>query len=107
MMRLDKKMRKVGQVVPAKRLRQRPRTRSAVKKTLVEAFRVVFPHDTVDISDGYMDNIHILVVSRKFDKMTDRQRQRMMWSVMDGTNLGKDEKHLISLLYSVSPAEIK
>jgi hypothetical protein len=107
MKRVDKEKSALGRLSHAKRLRKRPRTRREVKRALAEAFRIIFPNDTVDISDGYKDNIHVVVVSRKFDKMTERQRQELMWEIVDGTVLTKAEKSLISLLYPVSPAEIK
>jgi len=85
----------------------RARNRKEVKRILEEAFRQEFPNDTVDVSDGYKENIHVMVVSRRFDTMNERQKQEMMWEIVDGTVLTKAEKSLISLLYPVSPAEIK
>ena len=86
---------------------RRRRSREQIKKVVRAAFRRRFPEDTVDISDGYQDNIHVLVVSREFDEMHERQKQDLMWRVIDGTDLSDDEKGLISLVYPVSPAEIK
>ena len=83
------------------------RSRNQVKQLLREAFRERFPHDTVDISDGYKENIHVVVVSREFDEMSDREKQELMWEIIDGTDLAEDEKTLVSLVYPVSPAEIK
>jgi len=74
---------------------------------LREAFRKRFPNDTVDISDGYKDNIHVMVVSREFDEMGEREKQELMWEIIDSTELAENEKTLISLVYPVSPAEIK
>jgi hypothetical protein len=83
------------------------RDRDEIKRTLQGAFRKEFPHDTVDISDGYMDNIHVLIVSRKFDTMSEPQKQDMMLTIIGRTDLTGDEKRLVSLLYPLSPAEIK
>ncbi|HUS91271.1 MAG TPA: hypothetical protein VM695_05440 [Phycisphaerae bacterium] len=83
------------------------RNREAVMDIIRGAFRREFPEDTVDISDGYKDNIHVLVVSRRFDDLTEQQKQDLMWQIIDGTDLTDDEKRLISLAYPVSPAEIK
>lgn len=41
------------------------RPRDQIKQALDSAFRASFPHDTVDISEGYQDNIHVVVVSRR------------------------------------------
>lgn len=84
-----------------------PRSRDQVKAELERAFREEFPHDTVDISDGYQENIHVVVVSRRFDRMDEQAKQDLLWKVIDGTSLAEDEKGLISLVMPVSPAEIK
>lgn len=81
--------------------------RDQLKKTLEQAFRAKFPTDTIDIADGYGDNIHVMVVSRRFDDLTERQKQDLMWQIIDEANLNEQEKQLISLIYPVSPAEIK
>ena len=81
--------------------------RNKVKKTLEAAFRQEFPSDTVDVSDGYKDNIHILIVSRKFDTMKEQVKQDLMWDIIDHTNLTKPAKLLISLVLPLSPADIK
>jgi stress-induced morphogen len=83
------------------------RDRDQIKQILLDAFRKQFPHDTVDISDGYMENIHVMIVSRKFDTMSEPQKHDMMWTIIDGTDLNDEEKQLVSLLYPLSPAESK
>ncbi len=85
--------------------RTRPRRR--IKEILLDGFRKRFPTDTVDVSDGYKDNIHVLVVSRAFDSLTEKQKQNELWKVIDGTDLTDGEKQLISLVYPVSVAELK
>ena len=87
--------------------RSSDRSRDDVKRILALALRKEFPDDTVDISDGYEDNIHILVVSRKFDELTEAQKQDVLWRIIDRTDLTDAEKSLISLVMPVSPAEIK
>ena len=83
------------------------RGRDEVKKLIEEAFRKEFPRDTVDISDGYMDNIHVLVVSRRFDTMDETTKQDMLWTLINGSGLTESERSLISLVLPLSPAEIK
>lgn len=87
--------------------RSAKRSRDAVKRLLANAFRARFPHDTVDVSDGYRDNIHVLVVSREFDKLSEAEKQDLLWNIIDETPLRASEKSLISLVLPVSPAEIK
>lgn len=85
----------------------RGRSRTQLKRALEGAIRAVFPTDTVDISDGYGDNIHVMVVSRKFDGLSESEKQDLVWDIIDSVKLSKVERGLISLVYPVSPAEIK
>lgn len=95
------------QPVSARTAKTKRRSWAQVKDVLEKAFRKEFSEDTVDISHGYGNNIHVVVVSRRFDKMKDRPRQDLMWKIVDSTSLTNEEKQLISLLYPVSPREIK
>jgi len=83
------------------------RNRTEIKTVLEDAFRKEFPKDTVDLSDGYQNNIHVLVVSRRFDGMSEKDKQDVLWGVIDATDLTAAEKVLISLVHPVSPAEVK
>ena len=83
------------------------RFRNDVMARLRRAFRREFPNDTVDISDGFEGNIHVVVVSRRFDKLSSRQMHTLMWRIIDGAGLTKDEQAMISLVHPVSVAEIK
>ncbi len=83
------------------------RSRDDIKVILEAAFRREFPQDTVDVSDGYMDNIHIVIVSRRFDALGDQEQQDLLWGILDKAPLNDDEKKLVSLLLPVSPAQIK
>ncbi len=91
---------------PASRTRG-TRSRAAVKRALEQSLRKRFPNDTVDISDGYEQNIHVLVVSRQFDGMVEENKQDLVWGIIDGSNLTDNEKSLISLVLPLSPAQIK
>jgi len=84
-----------------------PRSRDEIKQIIEQAFRVRFPTDTVDVSDGYQNNIHVMVVSRQLDDMSEANKQDVMWQIIDGTDLSQGEKVLISLVMPVSPSEIK
>ena len=67
--------------------RFRMRSKPEIKAILEQTFRAEFPNDTVDISDGYQNNIHVLVVSRRFDAMTEKDMQDALWRIIDGTDL--------------------
>lgn len=81
--------------------------RKQIKASLEQAFRHRFPHDTVDVSDGYMENIHVLVVSRDFDGMAEQEKQDMMWRIIDQSPLCEADKTLISLVLPLSPSQVK
>jgi len=83
------------------------RSRALVKLVLQTAFRKKFPSDTVDVSDGYDGNIHIIVVSRAFDKLSERARQATLWRIVENADLTQEEKDLVTLLFGVSPGELK
>lgn len=83
------------------------RSRAQIKSILDERFRREFPTDTVDVSNGYQGNIHILVVSRRFDQMSEREKPGYMWKIIDETELSDDEKGLVSMVLPLSPAELK
>jgi acid stress-induced BolA-like protein IbaG/YrbA len=83
------------------------RDREAIKQSLRQALRAEFPQDTVDVSDGYLGNIHVVVVSRSFDQMSEKEKQQRLWDLIERTDLSEAEKELISLVYPVSVAELK
>jgi hypothetical protein len=96
-----------GQTSTTLRPRKPGRSREQVKEVLRRAFRAEFPEDTVDISDGYQGNIHVLVVSREFDLMSPKEKPAFMWRIIDKSGLTRKEKDLVSLLLPYSPAELK
>jgi len=78
-----------------------------LKKKIEELLRAEFPSETVDVSDGYKDNIHIVVVSRRFDDMREKEKLDAVWQIIDGSDLTYAEKALISLIVPYSPRELK
>ncbi|MDB5303191.1 MAG: hypothetical protein JWM97_740 [Phycisphaerales bacterium] len=82
------------------------RSRAVVKLAIQMALRKKFPHDTIDISDGFEGNIHIVIVSRVFDRMSERARLAHIWKVIEGADLSSAEKNLITLIFAVSPREL-
>lgn len=83
------------------------RSRSEIFEIIRSALRAEFPLDTVDVSDGYRDNIHVLVVSRKFDGMGEEEKQDLVWNLIDRSQLTENEKRQISLIITFSPAQLK
>ncbi len=75
------------------------RIRAAIKKE--------FPDDTVDVSPGYGDNVHVVIMSRKFDNMDEQQKQDYVWGLINSGGLTTEQKTRISLLLPLSPQEVK
>lgn len=78
-----------------------------LKDKITSILREKFPHDTVDVSDGYKDNVHIIVVSREFDNMDETTKQDFLWSIIDKSDLTAKEKLKISRILPWNPAELK
>lgn len=62
--------------------------------------------DSVDVSDGDGDCIHVVIVSRKFDGKRMKEKDDMIWSALT-EQLDKDQLRYISLTVGASPEEIK
>lgn len=85
----------------------RIRSRDELKSAIENSLRREFPTDTVDVSDGYKDNIHVMVISRKFDSMSDTVREDYLRTLLDDSDLTEAEKRRITVLLTWSPAELK
>lgn len=67
-----------------------------------------FPEETVDVTlSGIRDNVHIVVVSRRFDEMSEKQKQDYLWSLIDKSGLLHEEVVRISMILPISPAELR
>ena len=64
------------------------------------------PDDLVDVSDGPADDIHIVIVSRKFDGHRWKDRDDLLWSELS-RSLPDEELGHISLVVATSPEEVK
>ena len=73
-----------------------------------EILKPHFPEDTVDVSlSGVRDNVHVVVVSRAFDNMGEKQKQEYLWDLLDKSDLSDEEKNRISLILAYSPDDLK
>jgi len=64
------------------------------------------PKDLVDVSDGLDDNIHVVIVSRKFDGHRMKEKHDLIWSDLMN-QLKPEEWGRITLSIGVSPEELK
>ncbi len=79
----------------------------ALKQKIKEIIKHHFSDDTVDVSDGYGGNIHVVVVSRKFDDLSEKEKQELLWNIIDQSDLSDEQKVKISMILPMSPAELK
>lgn len=74
---------------------------------ILEILKPEFPDSLVDVTpSGIRDNIHVKVVSRRFDGMKLRQREELLWGFIDESDLSRKDKSRISLLLALSPDEL-
>lgn len=78
-----------------------------LKTKIEQILQQAFPGETVDVSGGYQENVHIVVVSRKFTGLSEKEKQEMLWGVIDNSDLADAEKLSISLLVPYSPRDLK
>lgn len=64
------------------------------------------PDDLVDVSAGDGDCIHVVVVSRKFDRKRLKEKNELLWDLFE-EHLPKKVWSRISLSIAKSPDEIK
>lgn len=80
------------------------KTKKKIEEMLSRKFN---ENSAFDVSDGYQDNIHIVVVSRKFSGKSENEKQDMIWSVIETSDLSDLDKNRISLIAPYSPEELK
>jgi polyhydroxyalkanoate synthesis regulator phasin len=80
-----------------------------LKERIYTVLKREFPADTVDVSDGYRDNIHVLVVSRGFDKCrSEQEKEEMLFDMLiEKGSFTEDELAKITMLLPYSPDELK
>lgn len=79
--------------------------KTLIKETLKqEAFGDV--EDLVDVSDGPDDEIHVVVITRKFDDLEPQERSDLIWDVLQ-KDLDSRLWSRISLAVGASPEEVK
>ena len=73
----------------------------AFKDKVKGIFEEALPGAFVDVSDGYRDNVHVVIVTRRFDGLTERQKDEYLWSIVQPAL--EAEAGRISLLLGYSP----
>lgn len=62
-----------------------------------QALRSAFPTDTIETREGYLGRVHALVVSRRLNGMTERQKQDFLLDVLNA-ELGKEAEGVTVVL---------
>ncbi len=84
------------------------KTKDSLLGKIKEILSPEFEDGMVDVSlSGIRDNIHVVVMSRRFDDKLEKEKQEMLWSIIDRSNLTDEEKLRISLMVPLSPDEVK
>ena len=78
----------------------------AVRQKIRGCLKKHFPDDTVDVSCGHDDNIHVVVVSHKFDGLRWDEKEDALREILEDC-LGTKELTRISLIIGISPEEVK
>lgn len=47
-----------------------------------EALRAAFPHDTIATDEGYNGRVHVKVVSERFNRRSEREKQDLLWEIL-------------------------
>ena len=80
-----------------------------LKQKIHDSLKTVYfgdPDDSVDVSDGPEDSIHVVIVSRKFDGRRMKEKNDLIWTLLV-QNLSQEEWGKVSLSVGASPEEIK
>ncbi|HET6250526.1 MAG TPA: hypothetical protein VFE47_22755 [Tepidisphaeraceae bacterium] len=88
------------------RAKRKSRSRADLKRSLEGALRIRFPHDTIDITDGFEGSIHVLVISRIFDRLPQRGRYAYLWKIIEKAGFSEAENDSITMVAGVSPREV-
>jgi uncharacterized membrane protein len=80
-----------------------------IKRQIHDVLKSVYfsaPDDMVDVSDGPDDSIHLVLVSRKFDRQRTREKHEIVSNLLM-QNLPEETWTRVSLAICKSPDEIK
>ena len=80
----------------------------ALKAKIEDALRQRFPDGQVGVFDGYLVNVHVIVVDEAFRGRTDAQRQELLWEVLeDSLTPGEAVKVSLALGFTSDEPEVE
>ena len=77
----------------------------SLKPKVEQALREQFPHDTIELTEGYKGRVHVLVVSRQLNGKTEGEKQDYLWEVLRA-ELG-EEAQAVSLVIGYGTDELR
>lgn len=82
-----------------------------IKAVLKETFKNE-PDTIIDVTpSGVRDNLHVLVVSRRLDPLTEQQKQELLWGALDTAKedgkLSDMDVLRVSMILPVSVSELR
>lgn len=84
-------------------------TKEQLKKKVYETLKNKYfngSDDSVDVSDGPEDSVHLVIISRKFDGKRLKDKNNLIWSQLM-RYLTSEEWSKVTLSIGASPEEIK
>ncbi|MBM3475927.1 MAG: hypothetical protein FJX75_21880 [Armatimonadetes bacterium] len=78
---------------------------ASIRPKVEQALREQFPHDTVELTEGYKGRVHVLVVSSQFNGKTESEKQDFLWEVLRA-ELGEDAQ-AVTLVIGYGTDELK
>lgn len=82
---------------------------NAIKEKIYQVLKTGYfndNNDLVDVSNGSYDYLHLVIVSRKFDSQSVKDRYELIWDELEN-KLTPEEWGHISLTVGISPEEVK
>lgn len=77
---------------------------TALKKKVKQALVAGFPYARVNVFDGYLTNIHAIVISETFAGVAEPSRQDRVWGALEEA-LAPGEIVKVSLVLAFAPTE--
>jgi len=94
---------------PVSEVASMPQRRDTLPGRITRILRARLPAETIiDVSPGGVaDNLHVLVVSRDLDGLSEHQKQERLWSSLEEGGLRPNELGRISMILPLSVAELR
>lgn len=76
-----------------------------LSRRVLAALRKQFPEDTIDLSEGYLGRVHVLVVSPQLNGKSEGEKQNLLWDVLRA-ELDPDDQQGVSFVIGRGTEEL-